>query len=113
MHQPLYRLRGEASCFMPWVRLHSIRSYYDMVRVLDEFPDVRVTINLAPVLFEQIGAGAAGARDHFWETGAVPAEDLDEAQRAFLFEQFFSARPAPMISDLPRFAELLATRERA
>ncbi len=113
MHQPLYRLRGETSCFMPWVRLHAIRSYYDMIRVLEEFPDVRVTVNVVPILLEQIAAYTGGGRDLFWDVGAVPAEDLDEGQRSFLIEQFFSARSESMIADLPRFAELLGKRERA
>ena len=113
MHQPLYRLRGEASCFMPWVRLHALRSYYDMVRVLEEFPEVRVTVNLVPVLLEQIRAYEEGGTDLFWETGAVPAEDLDETQRVFLFDHFFSAQAERMIGELPRYADLLERRTRA
>ena len=73
LHQPPYRLRGERVATLPWVRLHAIRSYYDMVRVLEEFPDLRVTVNLTPVLVEQIGAYVAGGSDLFWETGALPA----------------------------------------
>ena len=53
LHQPLYRLRGERVCFLPWVRLHAARSYYDMIRVLEEFPGIRVTFNLTPTLIEQ------------------------------------------------------------
>ena len=113
MHQPLYRLRGEASCFMPWVRLHALRSYYDMVRVLEEFPEARVTMNLVPVLLEQIRAYEEGGTDLFWDTGAVPAEDLDETQRVFLFDHFFSAQAERMIGELPRYADLLERRTRA
>jgi alpha-amylase/alpha-mannosidase (GH57 family) len=113
MHQPLYRLRGETSCFMPWVRLHALRSYYDMVRVLEEFPGARVTINLVPVLLEQIRAYEEGGTDLFWEAAARPAGDLDEGERAFLFDHFFCAHPERMIGELPRFADLFARRERA
>ncbi|HEU4402572.1 MAG TPA: glycoside hydrolase family 57 protein, partial [Candidatus Polarisedimenticolia bacterium] len=113
LHQPLYRLRGERTAVMPWVRLHAIRSYYDMVRLLDEFPAVQVTMNLVPTLIEQIRAYEAGGSDLFWDAGAVPAEDLDEEQRIFLFDHFFSAQDARMIGSLPRYAELLARRRRA
>ena len=113
MHQPLYRLRGERACFMPWVRLHAIRSYYDMVRVLEEFPAVRVTINVVPVLLDQIRAYGEGGSDLFLDTGAVPAEDLDEAQRIFLFDHFFSAQPERMIGELPRYTDLLSRRDQA
>ena len=113
LHQPLYRLRGERVCFMPWVRLHAIRSYYDMVRVLEEFPEVRVTFNLTATLIEQIRAYEGGASDLFWETSAVPAGDLDEARRVFIFDHFFAAQERHMIADLPRYADLLERRNRA
>jgi alpha-amylase/alpha-mannosidase (GH57 family) len=113
LHQPLYRLRGEGTCFHPWVRLHAIRSYYDMVRVLDEFPEMRVTFNLVPALVEQLRAYESGAGDLFLKIGATPAEDLEEAQRIFLFDHFFSAQESRMIGALPRFADLLRRRERA
>lgn len=113
LHQPLYRLRGERVCFMPWVRLHAIRSYYDMVRILEEFPEVRVTFNLTATLIEQIRAYEGGASDLFWETSAVPAGDLDEARRVFIFDHFFAAQERHMIADLPRYADLLERRNRA
>ncbi len=113
LHQPLYRLRGERACFHPWVRLHALRSYYDMIRILEDFPEMRVTRNLVPALVEQIRAYALGASDLFLETGAIPAEDLEEAQRSFIFEHFFSAQETRMIGALPRFADLLARRNRA
>src|SRR5437773_12179259 len=96
LHQPLYRLRGERACFHPWVRLHSIRSYYDMVRVLEEFPEMRVTINLVPALVEQIRAYESGAGDLFLTMGAIPAGELEEVQRIFLFDHFFSAQESRM-----------------
>jgi alpha-amylase/alpha-mannosidase (GH57 family) len=113
LHQPVYRLRGERVCTLPWVRLHAIRSYYDMVRVLEEFPEVRVTINLVPALIDQIRAYEAGGSDLFREAGLLPAADLDESRRAFLFDRFFSAQEERMIGALPRYADLLARRERA
>jgi len=113
LHQPLYRLRGERVCFLPWVRLHAARSYYDMIRVLEEFPGIRVTFNLTATLIEQIRAYELGASDLFRETARITAEDLDDAQRAFLFENFFAAQAGQMIDPLPRFAELHALRERA
>jgi alpha-amylase/alpha-mannosidase (GH57 family) len=113
LHQPLYRLRGEKVCTLPWVRLHAIRSYYDMVRVLEEFPEIRITVNLVPSLIEQIQAYIAGDDDLFRATASVPAEDLDGAHRAFLVEHFFSASRDRMIAPFRRYAELHAKREKA
>jgi alpha-amylase/alpha-mannosidase (GH57 family) len=113
MHQPQYRPAGERVCVQPWVRLHASRSYYDMVRVLDEFPDVRVTFNLVPTLIEQIDAYAAGGSDLFRETARVPPGDLDERQKRFLVDHFFSAQEERMVRPLPRYAELLELRSAA
>jgi alpha-amylase/alpha-mannosidase (GH57 family) len=113
LHQPLYRPRGERVAHLPWARLHALRSYYDMVRVLEEFPEIRVTMNLTPVLIEQVRAYETGGSDVFWEAAAEPAEDLDETRRAFLFENFFSAQTERMIGGLPRLRNLLDRREHA
>jgi alpha-amylase/alpha-mannosidase (GH57 family) len=113
LHQPLYRLRGERVCFMPWVRLHAIRSYYDMPRVLEEFPAVRPTFNLTATLIEQIRAYERGDSDLFRETGRIPAHDMNETQRAFLVQHFFAAPVETMIAGLPRYAEIHERRERA
>jgi len=113
LHQPLYRLQGERVCRQPWVRLHASRSYYDMVRVLEEFPGVRVTLNLVPTLLEQMRAYVRGDTDTFREAARVPVEEGDEAQRRFLVDHFFSAQEERMIRPLPRFAELLRLRDDA
>jgi alpha-amylase/alpha-mannosidase (GH57 family) len=113
MHQPQYRTAGERVCLQPWVRLHACRSYYDMVRVLAEFPEVRVTFNLVPTLVEQIDAYVAGGSDLFRETARVPVGDLDERQRRFLVDHFFSAQEERMIRPLPRYAELLELKRAA
>lgn len=113
MHQPQYRLEGEIVCMQPWVRLHAARSYYDMVRVLAEFPDVRVTFNLVPTLLDQIAAYNAGHSDLFRETARLPADDLDEGQRRFLVDHFFSAQEERLVRPLPRYAGLLDLRREA
>src|SRR4029434_1580916 len=109
LHQPQYRLREQSVCPLPWVRLHGIRSYYDMVRVLDEFPEIRTTINLVPCILEQIRAYDEGGSDLSLEMPRVPAEELDDSQKAFLFDHFFSAG-GRMIGSLPAFAELQRRR---
>jgi alpha-amylase/alpha-mannosidase (GH57 family) len=112
-HQPLYRLPGETVCALPWVRLHGLRSYYDMARVLEEFPEIRVTINLTCTLVDQLRAYEEGGSDLHREIGAIPAPDLGPDQRAFLIDHGFHGDRQRMIGDLPRFSELLARRDRA
>jgi hypothetical protein len=57
-HQPLYKdlcRKGQPGSYrFPRVRLHALRDYYGMAALLEEQPDVHVTINLTPVLLWQI-----------------------------------------------------------
>src|SRR5436309_761253 len=84
-----------------------------MVRVLEEFPQIRPTFNLTATLIEQIRAYEAGATDLFRETARIPPDDLDAPARAFLCEHFFAAQTERMIGDLPRYAEIHDRREGA
>ncbi|MFH1263977.1 MAG: glycoside hydrolase family 57 protein [Pseudomonadota bacterium] len=113
MHQPIYRLRGQDICFMPWVRLHAVRAYYDMIRVLDEFPAVRVTMNLVPSMVEQLIDYNEGGRDMFQQIGSLEPDALGEVERTFLFDNFFSAQLDQMIRPIPHYAELFARRQQA
>ena len=45
---------------MPWVRMHGIKDYWDMVRILDDYPGIKQTFNFAPSLLEQIDDYLAG-----------------------------------------------------
>ena len=37
MHQPVYQLSPDGDYLMPWVRLHSVKDYLDMVEILSKF----------------------------------------------------------------------------
>lgn len=39
MHQPVYELEG--TYLMPWVRLHAVKDYLDMVLILEKFPKLK------------------------------------------------------------------------
>ncbi len=38
MHQPQYRDPATGRYVLPWTRLHALKDYWGMVRVLEEFP---------------------------------------------------------------------------
>ena len=38
-HQPFYKDRVTGEYRLPWVRLHALKDYYGMVKLLDEFPE--------------------------------------------------------------------------
>ena len=46
MHQPFYEDLVTREHILPWVRLHALKDYYGMVKILEEFPDVHQTFNL-------------------------------------------------------------------
>ncbi|PLX93766.1 MAG: glycoside hydrolase [Desulfuromonas sp.] len=54
MHQPYYRDALDGDYRLPWVYLHAIKDYADMVAHLEAFPMARVVVNFAPVLLEQL-----------------------------------------------------------
>ena len=54
MHQPYYVDPVTQTAMMPWVRLHGVKGYLDMISVIEDFPGVRVNFNLTPVLLLQI-----------------------------------------------------------
>lgn len=54
MHQPHYRDGGDGEYQLPWVYLHAIKDYTDMVWHLENCPNARVVVNFAPVLLEQL-----------------------------------------------------------
>ena len=75
MHQPYYEDLVTREHILPWVRLHALKDYYGMVRLLREFPSVRMTFNLVPSLLVQLEAFARGtAHDRYLEVGLVPAD---------------------------------------
>ncbi|RJP23372.1 MAG: hypothetical protein C4520_06335 [Candidatus Abyssobacteria bacterium SURF_5] len=111
MHQPLYKEPAGGSYALPWVRLHAIKGYNDMLSVLDDFPRVRQTFNFSPSLLVQLEDYAAGtATDAFLELSRKPAGELEPAERAFILEHFFSANWETMVFPHPRYRELLEKR---
>ncbi|GBD05321.1 hypothetical protein HRbin20_00902 [bacterium HR20] len=57
-HQPDYR-RGKIA-LLPWVRLHATKDYAELPAIHREFPSLRVTYNVSPILVEQLEEYAAG-----------------------------------------------------
>ncbi len=65
-HQPFYKDLVTGEYRLPWTRLHALKDYYGMVKLLEEFPNVHQTFNLVPSLITQIQDYAKGtAHDPF------------------------------------------------
>lgn len=106
-HQPFYKDLVTGEYHLPWVRLHALKDYYGMVKLLEEFPKVHQTFNLVPSLITQIQDYAAGtARDPFLAVAARPANELTPGERQFALRYLFQANPERLIGRYPRYAEL-------
>jgi alpha-amylase/alpha-mannosidase (GH57 family) len=114
MHQPFYQDLATGEHILPWVRLHALKDYWGMVALLHEFPSVRVTFNLVPSLLVQLESFASErAHEAHLEIGLKPADRLSGEDRRFCLEHYFRAHRPRMIEPYPRYAELLAQRERS
>jgi alpha-amylase/alpha-mannosidase (GH57 family) len=111
MHQPLYKDSLTSKYLMPWVRLHACKGYFDMIDVLEDFPDVRLTFNLVPSLLVQLEDVAAGkAEDPFLTHFLKPADSLTGPERRFLLQNFFMANWNNVIRRHGRYWQLLYKR---
>jgi alpha-amylase/alpha-mannosidase (GH57 family) len=118
LHQPEYRSpdHGAMAEFepgepvMPWVRLHALRGYNDMVgECLRREPPI--TLNWVPVLLDQIAQYAGGGGDRHLRLTRVRAADLTAAERVEVLSTFVAGNPR-MIDAFPGW-RALAARVRA
>src|SRR5690242_9654256 len=106
-HQPFYKDLVTGEYRLPWVRLHGLKDYYGMVKLLDEFPEVHPTFNLVPSLITQLQDYVAGtAHDPCLQVASSPASDLTFEDRKFALQCLFQANPVNMIGRYARYREL-------
>jgi alpha-amylase/alpha-mannosidase (GH57 family) len=107
MHQPFYKDLVSGEYKLPWTRMHALKDYYGMVKVLEDFPTVHQTFNLVPSMMVQLEDYASGtAADPFLRAALRPAEQLTEQEQEFILQYFFQANLARMIYRYPRYGEL-------
>jgi alpha-amylase/alpha-mannosidase (GH57 family) len=106
MHQPVYKDLATGEYRLPWTRLHALKDYYGMVKLLGEFPTVHQTFNLVPTMVEQIQEYASGAAaDPFLRRALAPAESLSQSERDWMLRYFFQASDR-VLHRHPRYGEL-------
>ncbi|MBN2056638.1 glycoside hydrolase [bacterium] len=111
MHQPSYRILGSNRLLLPWVRLHAVKDYWGMLRLVREFPGLRVTFNFVPILLDQLLAYVNhDAVDRIEELTRIPATELNNGDRIEILEKFFRCHHETMILPYPRYRELLMLR---
>jgi len=108
MHQPDYRDPETGKLSMPWVRMHALKGYYDMLRVLERADErARAVFNFVPSLVAQLNGYLDGSlSDAYLDISRKPTADLSSEERRFVAENFFHANRRTMIDCYPRYGEL-------
>ncbi|GGE73552.1 glycoside hydrolase [Streptosporangium jomthongense] len=117
MHQPSYQDSCTGEFLFPWVYLHGIKDYSDMVAHLERQPGARVVVNFAPTLLEQIETYILQIEQ--WRHGqgkigdpvlaALVSQTLPEAGTPGfldLMEKCLKANPERIIQRFPAYARL-------
>jgi len=108
-HQPYYKADG--SYLMPWVRFHGVKDYYDMVRILDDYPKIHQNFNLVPSLLIQLEDYINhDATDTVLTLTRKSPSALSEKDKKEILKSFFMANFERMIKPYPRYLELFNKR---
>ncbi|HDZ10993.1 MAG TPA: glycoside hydrolase, partial [Bacteroidetes bacterium] len=112
-HQPYYKNPDTDVYILPWVRLHGLKDYYDMVEILDNFPKIHQNFNLVPSLLLQLEDYVQNdAKDEILRKTEIPAAQLSEEDRLFLLKYFFMANPERLILPNPGYKRLFLKRRK-
>jgi alpha-amylase/alpha-mannosidase (GH57 family) len=113
MHQPYYVNPLTKTAMMPWVRLHAVKGYLDMIDMVRRHPDLRASFNFTPVLLKQLLELSGGEVSDLWEQWSrKPAEELSDFEKARILENFFKIHWDNLIMPFPRYRQLLELRGR-
>uniref|UniRef100_A0A7V0Z7L0 Glycoside hydrolase family 57 N-terminal domain-containing protein n=1 Tax=candidate division WOR-3 bacterium TaxID=2052148 RepID=A0A7V0Z7L0_UNCW3 len=110
-HQPIYSTPEDKILPMPWVRLHAIKDYLDMLKNIQKFPDVCVTFNFTPTLLIQLQEYKENkCADRQFLLFRKRAEDLTFEEKIEILKDFFLANWEEMVEPYPRYFSLLMKR---
>ncbi len=111
MHQPVYKHPKTGEYLMPWTRLHAIKDYYDMLSILEKYPNIKQTFNLTACLIDQLCDYADNnANDTHSLLTLKDTKYLTEEDKLFILENFFDANYANLICTHASFERLYQKR---
>lgn len=112
MHQPDYRNYETGEFMLPWVYLHAIKDYSDMVSHLEAHPSMKAVVNFVPVLLDQLEDYAAQfasgqLRDPLLRLLATPdLENVSTQDRVRAFDSCFRSNHVTMMQPYPAYKRL-------
>ncbi|MCU7917491.1 MAG: glycoside hydrolase [Candidatus Thiodiazotropha sp. (ex Epidulcina cf. delphinae)] len=123
MHQPYYKGPEDSDYLLPWVYLHGMKDYADMVAHLEHVPEAKAVVNFAPVLLEQIDdysdqieawlERGTLIRDPLLAALAGPGLPVDVESRKDLISACLRANENRLVRRFKHFSELAALAKHA
>ncbi len=117
MHQPDYRGPDHSEYQLPWVYLHGIKDYVDMVGHLENIPRAKAVVNFAPVLLEQLEDyveqinawldRGVRIKDPLLSALAGPGVPVEDEERKKLIRACLRANEKRLIDRFPMFRRLV------
>jgi len=96
---------------MPWVRFNGTKGYFDMIDLLEDFPEIKLNFNLVPSLLVQIEEYANNnVNDPFITYFLKPASELNPIEKQLILVNFFMANWDAMVKPYSRYWQLLYKR---
>lgn len=98
MHQPVYQLTEHGDYLMPWVRLHAVKDYLNMILWAKKFDNLKLNFNFVPVLLDSlIDYAENNAHDIHSRLTVKPENELNDEDKLFIITNFFDANYQTMI----------------
>ena len=97
MHQPVYQLTPQGDYIMPWVRLHAVKDYLDMMLWVEKFKKLKLNFNYVPILLDSLIEYSNGAHDIHSRLTVTDAENLSHDDKIFILNNFFDSNYQTMI----------------
>ena len=110
MHQPVYQLSNDGEFLMPWVRLHGIRDYYNMITIANNFKNLKLNFNFVPILLKALISYSEGAHDIHSKLSIKDTKDLTDDDKEFILNNFFDAEYSSMIFPYNKYNSLYQKR---
>jgi len=111
MHQPVYQLNVDSDYLMPWVRLHGVKDYLDMLLIMNDFKKLKLNFNMVPILLDAlINYGQNDYHDIHSRLTVTNIADLTNDDKEFILNNFFDAEYSSMVFPYERYNELYQKR---
>jgi len=106
MHQPVYKDPFTSTYKLPWVFLHAIKDYSEMLKYYEIFP-IKATFNFVPSLLDQLkDYQNVECNDETLSVIRKPVSTLSNDERRYIIPRLFWANKTHMIKPLRRYHEI-------